>query len=26
LHGEERCIEKINDIIFQHQFSVKKID
>ena len=25
-HGEERCIEKINDISFQHQFRIKKID
>ena len=25
-HGEERCIEKLNDISFQHQFCIKKID
>ena len=25
-HGEERCIEKINDISFHHQFRIKKID
>ena len=25
-HGEERCIEKLNDISFQHQFRIKKID
>ena len=24
--GEERCIEKLNDIIFQHQFRIKNID
>ena len=24
-HGQERCIEKINDITFQHQFRVKII-
>ena len=26
LHGEERRIEKINGISFQHQFCIKKID
>ena len=26
LHGEERCIEKLNDTRFQHQFLIKKID
>jgi len=25
-HGEERCIEKLNDISFQHQFRIKNID
>ena len=25
-HGEERCIQIINDISFQHQFSIKNID
>ena len=25
-HGEERCIEKLNDISFKHQFRIKKID
>ena len=25
-HGEEKCIEQINDISFQHQFHIKKID
>ena len=25
-HGEERCIEKLNDISFQHQFCIKTID
>jgi len=25
-HGEEKCIKQINDISFQHQFSIKKID
>ena len=25
-HGEERCIEKLNDISFQHQFCIKNID
>ena len=25
-HGDERCIEKLNDISFQHQFHIKKID
>ena len=25
-HGEERCIEKLNDISFQHQFCIKRID
>ena len=25
-HGEERSIEKLNDISFQHQFRIKKID
>ena len=26
LHGEEKCIEQLNDISFQHQFRIKKID
>jgi hypothetical protein len=25
-HGEEKCIEKLNDISFQHQFCFKNID
>ena len=25
-HGEEKCIEQLNDISFQHQFRIKKID
>ena len=25
-HGEESCIEKLNDISFQHQFRIKQID
>ena len=25
-HGKERCIEKINYIIFQHKFRIKTID
>jgi hypothetical protein len=25
-HGEEKCIEKLNDISFQHQFCFKKVD
>ena len=25
-HGEERFIEKLNEIIFQHQFRIKNID
>ena len=24
-HGEERCIEKLNDISFQYQFRIKKL-
>ena len=26
LHGEERCMEKLNDISFQHQLHIKNID
>jgi hypothetical protein len=25
-HGEEKCIEQLNDISFQHQFCIKNID
>ena len=25
-HGEEKCIEQLNDISFQHQFHIKQID
>ena len=25
-HGEEKCIEQINDISFQHQFGIKNIN
>ena len=25
-HGAEKCIEQLNDISFQHQFRIKKID
>ena len=25
-HGEEKCIEQLNEISFQHQFHIKKID
>lgn len=26
LHGEEKCIKQLNDISFQRQFCVKKLD
>ena len=26
LHGQEKCIEQLNEISFQHQFHIKKID
>ena len=25
-HGVEKCIEQLNDISFQHQFCLKKVD
>ena len=24
-HGEDKCIEQLNDISFQHQFCIKKL-